>query len=123
MCTGTSCAVPEQRDRSTLPSIAPCSSTAKLQRLSIVLTVLLLLSPGIIDLSQVPHLPVLVPPTPGTSATTMDRITYIPGPPQTFGSRHSSSPLSPGNAAGCFSHGKAVGQDSLNQFRAMSSAC
>ncbi|NXR87614.1 NCOR2 protein, partial [Hypocryptadius cinnamomeus] len=41
---------------------------------------------GIIDLSQVPHLPVLVPPTPGTSATTMDRITYIPGPPQTFGS-------------------------------------
>ncbi|NWR76524.1 NCOR2 protein, partial [Centropus unirufus] len=57
---------------------------------------LLLLSPGIIDLSQVPHLPVLVPPTPGTSATTMDRITYIPGPPQTFGSRHSSSPLSPG---------------------------
>uniref|UniRef100_A0A8C4XTM9 Nuclear receptor corepressor 2 n=1 Tax=Falco tinnunculus TaxID=100819 RepID=A0A8C4XTM9_FALTI len=52
--------------------------------------------PGIIDLSQVPHLPVLVPPTPGTSATTMDRITYIPGPPQTFSSRHSSSPLSPG---------------------------
>ncbi|XP_037231241.1 nuclear receptor corepressor 2 isoform X8 [Falco rusticolus] len=51
---------------------------------------------GIIDLSQVPHLPVLVPPTPGTSATTMDRITYIPGPPQTFSSRHSSSPLSPG---------------------------
>ncbi|NWX97085.1 NCOR2 protein, partial [Nothoprocta ornata] len=51
---------------------------------------------GIIDLSQVPHLPVLVPPTPGTSATTMDRITYIPAPPQTFGSRHSSSPLSPG---------------------------
>ncbi|XP_031448544.1 nuclear receptor corepressor 2 isoform X9 [Phasianus colchicus] len=51
---------------------------------------------GIIDLSQVPHLPVLVPPTPGTSATSMDRITYIPGPPQTFSSRHSSSPLSPG---------------------------
>ncbi|KAM6246897.1 nuclear receptor corepressor 2 isoform 10-T10 [Porphyrio hochstetteri] len=51
---------------------------------------------GIIDLSQVPHLPVLMPPTPGTSATTMDRITYIPGPPQTFSSRHSSSPLSPG---------------------------
>ncbi|POI34660.1 hypothetical protein CIB84_001588 [Bambusicola thoracicus] len=54
------------------------------------------LSPRIIDLSQVPHLPVLVPPTPGTSATSMDRITYIPGPPQTFSSRHSSSPLSPG---------------------------
>uniref|UniRef100_A0A8B9QJT5 Nuclear receptor corepressor 2 n=1 Tax=Apteryx owenii TaxID=8824 RepID=A0A8B9QJT5_APTOW len=52
--------------------------------------------PSIIDLSQVPHLPVLVPPTPGTSATSMDRITYIPGPPQTFSSRHSSSPLSPG---------------------------
>ncbi|XP_032303757.1 nuclear receptor corepressor 2 isoform X11 [Coturnix japonica] len=51
---------------------------------------------GIIDLSQVPHLPVLVPPTPGASATSMDRITYIPGPPQTFSSRHSSSPLSPG---------------------------
>uniref|UniRef100_A0A8C9FPX0 Nuclear receptor corepressor 2 n=1 Tax=Pavo cristatus TaxID=9049 RepID=A0A8C9FPX0_PAVCR len=54
---------------------------------------------GIIDLSQVPHLPVLVPPTPGTSATSMDRITYIPGPPQTFSSRHSSSPLSPGGPA------------------------
>uniref|UniRef100_A0A6G1S3K6 Nuclear receptor corepressor 2 n=1 Tax=Hypotaenidia okinawae TaxID=2861861 RepID=A0A6G1S3K6_9GRUI len=51
---------------------------------------------GIIDLSQVPHLPVLMPPTPGTSATTMDRITYIPGPPTTFSSWHSSSPLSPG---------------------------
>ncbi|TFK14040.1 DNA fragmentation factor subunit alpha [Platysternon megacephalum] len=51
---------------------------------------------GIIDLSQVPHLPVLVPPTPGTSAASMDRITYIPSAPQTFSSRHSSSPLSPG---------------------------
>ncbi|XP_067395809.1 nuclear receptor corepressor 2 isoform X6 [Emydura macquarii macquarii] len=50
----------------------------------------------IIDLSQVPHLPVLVPPTPGTSAASMDRITYIPSTPQTFSSRHSSSPLSPG---------------------------
>uniref|UniRef100_A0A452I531 Nuclear receptor corepressor 2 n=1 Tax=Gopherus agassizii TaxID=38772 RepID=A0A452I531_9SAUR len=50
----------------------------------------------IIDLSQVPHLPVLVPPTPGTSAASMDRITYIPSAPQTFSSRHSSSPLSPG---------------------------
>uniref|UniRef100_A0A8C3XUZ9 Nuclear receptor corepressor 2 n=1 Tax=Chelydra serpentina TaxID=8475 RepID=A0A8C3XUZ9_CHESE len=50
----------------------------------------------IIDLSQVPHLPVLVPPTPGTPAASMDRITYIPSAPQTFSSRHSSSPLSPG---------------------------
>lgn len=44
---------------------------------------------GIIDLSQVPHLPVLVPPTPGTA--------YIPAA-QHFGSRLSSSPLSPGSA-------------------------
>uniref|UniRef100_A0A8D0HBV8 Nuclear receptor corepressor 2 n=1 Tax=Sphenodon punctatus TaxID=8508 RepID=A0A8D0HBV8_SPHPU len=51
---------------------------------------------GIIDLSQVPHLPVLVPPTPGTSATSMDRIAYIHSAPQAFSSRHSSSPLSPG---------------------------
>lgn len=96
-----------QEDRSILLGVTPCSSTTKLQQLSVILIVLFLLSLGIIDLSQVPHLPVLVPPTPGTSATTMDRITYIPGPPQTFGSRHSSSPLSPGNAAGCFSRWKA----------------
>ncbi|KAJ6656603.1 hypothetical protein lerEdw1_003490 [Lerista edwardsae] len=51
---------------------------------------------GIIDLSQVPHLPVLVPPNPGTSATSMDRIAYIHSAPQAFSSRHSSSPLSPG---------------------------
>ncbi|KAJ7309744.1 hypothetical protein JRQ81_007808 [Phrynocephalus forsythii] len=51
---------------------------------------------GIIDLSQVPHLPVLVPPSPGTSAASMDRITYIHSAPQPFTSRHSSSPLSPG---------------------------
>uniref|UniRef100_A0A4X1ULM3 Uncharacterized protein n=1 Tax=Sus scrofa TaxID=9823 RepID=A0A4X1ULM3_PIG len=51
---------------------------------------------GIIDLSQVPHLPVLVPPTPGTPATTMDRLTYLPTAPQHFSSRLSSSPLSPG---------------------------
>ncbi|KAM5238869.1 nuclear receptor corepressor 2 isoform 2-T2 [Ctenodactylus gundi] len=49
---------------------------------------------GIIDLSQVPHLPVLVPPTPGTPA--VDRLAYLPAAPQPFGSRHSSSPLSPG---------------------------
>lgn len=53
---------------------------------------------GIIDLSQVPHLPVLVPPTPGTPATTMDRLTYLPTAPQHFSSRLSSSPLSPGDA-------------------------
>ncbi|XP_027627962.1 nuclear receptor corepressor 2 [Tupaia chinensis] len=51
---------------------------------------------GIIDLSQVPHLPVLVPPTPGTPATAMDRLTYLPSAAQPFGSRLSSSPLSPG---------------------------
>ncbi|XP_053135132.1 nuclear receptor corepressor 2 isoform X9 [Hemicordylus capensis] len=51
---------------------------------------------GIIDLSQVPHLPVLVPPTPGTSAASMDRIAYIHNAPQAFSSRHSNSPLSPG---------------------------
>ncbi|XP_021564017.1 LOW QUALITY PROTEIN: nuclear receptor corepressor 2-like, partial [Carlito syrichta] len=53
-------------------------------------------SPGIIDLSQVPHLPVLVPPTPGTAATAMDRLAYLPAAPQPFSSRHSGSPLSPG---------------------------
>lgn len=52
---------------------------------------------GIIDLSQVPHLPVLVPPTPGTPATAMDRLAYLPAAPQHFSSRLSSSPLSPGN--------------------------
>ncbi|XP_069353318.1 nuclear receptor corepressor 2 isoform X1 [Eulemur rufifrons] len=51
---------------------------------------------GIIDLSQVPHLPVLVPPTPGTPATAMDRLAYLPTAPQPFSSRPSSSPLSPG---------------------------
>ncbi|XP_038618365.1 nuclear receptor corepressor 2 [Tachyglossus aculeatus] len=54
---------------------------------------------GIIDLSQVPHLPVLVPPAPGTPAGSIDRLTYIPGAPQPFSSRHSSSPLSPGGPA------------------------
>uniref|UniRef100_G3TPP4 Nuclear receptor corepressor 2 n=1 Tax=Loxodonta africana TaxID=9785 RepID=G3TPP4_LOXAF len=56
---------------------------------------------GIIDLSQVPHLPVLVPPTPGTPATTIDRLAYLPPAPQAFSSRHSSSPLSPGRALPC----------------------
>ncbi|KAM5311382.1 nuclear receptor corepressor 2 isoform 7-T9 [Glossophaga mutica] len=54
---------------------------------------------GIIDLSQVPHLPVLVPPTPGTPATAMDRLAYLPTAPQHFSSRLSSSPLSPGGPA------------------------
>uniref|UniRef100_A0A8C8SF53 Nuclear receptor corepressor 2 n=1 Tax=Pelusios castaneus TaxID=367368 RepID=A0A8C8SF53_9SAUR len=53
----------------------------------------------IIDLSQVPHLPVLVPPAPGNPAASMDRITYIPSAPQTYSSRHSSSPLSPASAS------------------------
>lgn len=51
---------------------------------------------GIIDLSQVPHLPVLVPPTPGTPATAIDRLAYLPTAPPPFSSRHSNSPLSPG---------------------------
>ncbi|XP_060049263.1 nuclear receptor corepressor 2 isoform X5 [Erinaceus europaeus] len=54
---------------------------------------------GIIDLSQVPHLPVLVPPTPGTPASAMDRLAYLPTAPQHFSSRLSSSPLSPGGPA------------------------
>ncbi|KAM9329222.1 nuclear receptor corepressor 2 [Gastrophryne carolinensis] len=49
----------------------------------------------IIDLSQVPHLPVLIPQSAASAAATMDRITYISGSPQTFNSRLSSSPLSP----------------------------
>ncbi|XP_075689751.1 nuclear receptor corepressor 2 isoform X4 [Rhinoderma darwinii] len=49
----------------------------------------------IIDLSQVPHLPVLIPQSSGSSAATMDRITYISGGPQSFSNRLSSSPLSP----------------------------
>lgn len=52
---------------------------------------------GIIDLSQVPHLPVLVPPTPGTPAAAMDRLAYLPAAPQHLSGRLSSSPLSPGN--------------------------
>uniref|UniRef100_A0A8C0I6D9 Nuclear receptor corepressor 2 n=1 Tax=Balaenoptera musculus TaxID=9771 RepID=A0A8C0I6D9_BALMU len=42
---------------------------------------------GIIDLSQVPHLPVLVPPTPGTPATAMDRLAYLPTAPQHFSNK------------------------------------
>ncbi|XP_073442235.1 nuclear receptor corepressor 2 isoform X14 [Dendrobates tinctorius] len=49
----------------------------------------------IIDLSQVPHLPVLIPQSSASSAATMDRITYISGGPQTFSNRLSSSPHSP----------------------------
>ncbi|XP_018118159.1 nuclear receptor corepressor 2 isoform X8 [Xenopus laevis] len=49
----------------------------------------------IIDLSQVPHLPVFIPQSASPSAATMDRITYISGAPQNFSSRHSSSPHSP----------------------------
>ncbi|KAM4707636.1 nuclear receptor corepressor 2 isoform 2-T2 [Discoglossus pictus] len=49
----------------------------------------------IIDLSQVPHLPVLIPQSAAPSTGTMDRITYISGAPQSFSTRHSNSPLSP----------------------------
>lgn len=52
---------------------------------------------GIIDLSQVPHLPVLVPPSAGTTGSPMDRITYIPGGSTTFPGRpYTTSPISPG---------------------------
>uniref|UniRef100_A0A674CPY3 Nuclear receptor corepressor 2 n=1 Tax=Salmo trutta TaxID=8032 RepID=A0A674CPY3_SALTR len=52
---------------------------------------------GIIDLSQVPHLPVLVPPSAGSSGSPMDRITYIPGGQGGFPSRpYNTSPISPG---------------------------
>ncbi|KAM9744671.1 nuclear receptor corepressor 2 isoform 3-T4 [Menidia menidia] len=51
---------------------------------------------GIIDLSQVPHLPVLVPPSAGTASSPMDRITYIPGTSTTFPGRpYTTSPISP----------------------------
>uniref|UniRef100_A0A4W6FKH8 Nuclear receptor corepressor 2 n=1 Tax=Lates calcarifer TaxID=8187 RepID=A0A4W6FKH8_LATCA len=51
---------------------------------------------GIIDLSQVPHLPVLVPPSAGTTGSPMDRITYIPGGSTTFPGRpYTTSPISP----------------------------
>lgn len=52
---------------------------------------------GIIDLSQVPHLPVLVPPSAGATSSPMDRITYIPGGSTTFPGRpYTTSPISPG---------------------------
>uniref|UniRef100_A0A8C9TBI6 Nuclear receptor corepressor 2 n=1 Tax=Scleropages formosus TaxID=113540 RepID=A0A8C9TBI6_SCLFO len=52
---------------------------------------------GIIDLSQVPHLPVLVPPSAGASSSPMDRITYMPGSTSAFPSRpYTTSPISPG---------------------------
>uniref|UniRef100_A0A8C9R815 Nuclear receptor corepressor 2 n=1 Tax=Scleropages formosus TaxID=113540 RepID=A0A8C9R815_SCLFO len=51
---------------------------------------------GIIDLSQVPHLPVLVPPSAGASSSPMDRITYMPGSTSAFPSRpYTTSPISP----------------------------
>lgn len=55
------------------------------------------LSSGIIDLSQVPHLPVLVPPSAGPSSSPMDRITYIPGGSTSFPGRpYTPSSISPG---------------------------
>uniref|UniRef100_A0A668A5X9 Nuclear receptor corepressor 2 n=1 Tax=Myripristis murdjan TaxID=586833 RepID=A0A668A5X9_9TELE len=54
---------------------------------------------GIIDLSQVPHLPVLVPPSAGAAGSPMDRITYIPGGSTAFpGTPYTTSPISPGTA-------------------------
>lgn len=57
------------------------------------------LSSGIIDLSQVPHLPVLVPPSAGPSSSPMDRITYIPGGSTNFPGRpYTPSSISPGTS-------------------------
>uniref|UniRef100_A0A8C7C9W5 Nuclear receptor corepressor 2 n=1 Tax=Oncorhynchus kisutch TaxID=8019 RepID=A0A8C7C9W5_ONCKI len=57
---------------------------------------------GIIDLSQVPHLPVLVPPSAGSSGSPMDRITYIPGGQGGFPTRpYNTSPISPGTGLDC----------------------
>uniref|UniRef100_A0A8C5CB31 Nuclear receptor corepressor 2 n=1 Tax=Gadus morhua TaxID=8049 RepID=A0A8C5CB31_GADMO len=52
---------------------------------------------GIIDLSQVPHLPVLVPPSAGAPpGSTMDRISYIPGGAAGFpGRQYTTSPGTP----------------------------
>ncbi|KAF7199803.1 nuclear receptor corepressor 2 isoform X3 [Nothobranchius furzeri] len=53
-------------------------------------------SRGIIDLSQVPHLPVMVPPPAGAASSPMDRITYIPGTSAAFPGRpYNTSPISP----------------------------
>uniref|UniRef100_A0A3Q3L0W1 Nuclear receptor corepressor 2 n=1 Tax=Mastacembelus armatus TaxID=205130 RepID=A0A3Q3L0W1_9TELE len=66
---------------------------------------------GIIDLSQVPHLPVLVPPSAGTAGSPMDRITYIPGGSATFPGRpYNTSPISP------------VGSSHLNKMQGTSSS-
>lgn len=63
----------------------------------VVFSLLFLCPLGIIDLSQVPHLPVLVPPSAGTAGSPMDRITYIPGGSTTFPGRpYTTSPISPG---------------------------
>lgn len=79
---------------------------------------------GIIDLSQVPHLPVLVPPTPGTPATAMDRLAYLPTTPQHFSSRLSSSPLSPGNnPAPILGQDPGVRGRCLSIFREMPCTC
>uniref|UniRef100_A0A4W6FJN4 Nuclear receptor corepressor 2 n=1 Tax=Lates calcarifer TaxID=8187 RepID=A0A4W6FJN4_LATCA len=66
---------------------------------------------GIIDLSQVPHLPVLVPPSAGTTGSPMDRITYIPGGSTTFPGRpYTTSPISP------------VGSSHINKMQGTSSS-
>ncbi|XP_057688811.1 nuclear receptor corepressor 2 isoform X2 [Corythoichthys intestinalis] len=65
---------------------------------------------GIIDLSQVPHLPVLVPPSAGTASSPMDRITYIPGGTTTFPGRpYTTPPISP------------VGSSHMNKIQGTSS--
>lgn len=67
------------------------------QRLSFLYSGSLSLSSGIIDLSQVPHLPVLVPPSAGPSSSPMDRIAYMPGGSTSFPGRpYTPSSISPG---------------------------
>uniref|UniRef100_A0A8C4IN46 Nuclear receptor corepressor 2 n=1 Tax=Dicentrarchus labrax TaxID=13489 RepID=A0A8C4IN46_DICLA len=66
---------------------------------------------GIIDLSQVPHLPVLVPPSAGAAGSPMDRITYIPGGSTNFPGRpYTTSPISP------------VGSSHMNKMQGTSSS-
>uniref|UniRef100_A0A673A1N6 Nuclear receptor corepressor 2 n=1 Tax=Sphaeramia orbicularis TaxID=375764 RepID=A0A673A1N6_9TELE len=66
---------------------------------------------GIIDLSQVPHLPVLVPPSAGAAGSPMDRITYMPGGSTSFPGRpYNTSPISP------------VGSSHMNKMQGTSSS-
>uniref|UniRef100_A0A665WJZ1 Nuclear receptor corepressor 2 n=1 Tax=Echeneis naucrates TaxID=173247 RepID=A0A665WJZ1_ECHNA len=66
---------------------------------------------GIIDLSQVPHLPVMVPPSAGTAGSPMERINFIPGGNTAFPGRpYTTSPISP------------VGSSHINKMQGTSSS-